>query len=136
MTMKNDTKHDTPCYGCWCWCWCCWCCCLRYLLPVFVVHLLLILLSPLPLLLLLLLRYYYCAGCRRRCCCCSSFSFVCQSLLHHNNIPQYCICFVAMMKLVMLLFLRYIFVLLLPALELFLNSHHISAATADNDVVD
>ena len=37
MATKNDTKHDTPCYGCWCCCCCC--CCLRYLLPVFVVHL-------------------------------------------------------------------------------------------------
>ena len=42
-----------------------------------------------------------------------------------------------MMKLVILLFLfPSIFILLLPALELFLCSHHIDTATADNDVVD
>ena len=41
-----------------------------------------------------------------------------------------------MMKLVIFLFLPSIFILLLPALELFLCSRHIDAATADNDVVD
>jgi len=44
-----------------------------------------------------------------------------------------------MNKLVILLFLSSIFVLLLPALELFLCSRHIDAAAAaavDNDVVD
>ena len=40
-----------------------------------------------------------------------------RSPLFANRFPQYCICFVPMMKLVILLFLLSIFVLLLPALE-------------------